>query len=137
MVHDHACCHVGPPLLVRCHHAEVELKSIRKRRDSLRAAGILGYNDSFLPIGDVVSDPPSDQRLCVEIVDWALKEALHLRRMQIDRDDMFHASDMEEISKHPRGDGAAMRLLFRLSAVWEVGQHGYAWVNWESARRLN
>lgn len=40
--------------------------------------------------------------------------------MKIDRDDMLYASHGEQVGEHPSRDRPAMRLLFRLTRVWEI-----------------
>ena len=71
-----------------------------------------------------MSDPSCDKWFGMEVVDGALEEALHLRSVQINRDDVLNTSNTEKIGKHSRSDGAAVRLLLGLATVGEVWQDG-------------
>ena len=124
-VENHAASHVAvASLLVGGDHAEVQLESVSKRRDALGTTGVLGDNDGLFPIGNVLPDPAGNERLGVEVVDRALEEALHLRSVQIDCDDVLNTSNAKKIGQHSRSDGAAMRLLLGLATVGEVRQDG-------------
>ena len=89
------------PTSVRCDNAEAELESVCERRNTLRAAWVLAYNHSLLPIRNIDSYPAGKERLGDKVVDRTLEEALHLRGMEVDGDHMVYAGDVEEIS----GDG--------------------------------
>jgi hypothetical protein len=69
-------------------------------------------------------DPTRDKRLGVEVIDWALEKALHLGCVQVHRDNVLNAGNMEEVGKHSSGDGAPVRLLLGLATVWEVREDG-------------
>lgn len=71
-----------------------------------------------------MSDPTSDDRFGMEIVDRTFEESLHLRSVKVNGDDMLDTSNVHEIGKHARRDSTSVRLLLRLSAVGEVWQNG-------------
>ena len=109
VVHDHACRHVvGTPLPVRGDHAEVQLEGVGKRSDPLGASSILGHDNGFFPVVDVVANPFGNQGLGVEIVDGALEESLHLRGVQVDSYYVFDPGHVEQSSQQPGSDGPAM-----------------------------
>ena len=103
-----------------CDDAEVQLQCIRHGSDPLAASSILADDYSFLPISNVIADPSSDEYFGAEIVNWTREEALHRIGMKIDCDDMGHASHVQKIGQHSRGDGSSVRLLLRLSGVREI-----------------
>lgn len=112
--------HVRGSLSVRRHHAEVELERISQRRHTFRATGVLGHDYSLLPLWHVATNPASDDRLGVQVVDRASKEALHLRCVQVDRDNVLDASDVKQVGQHAGGDSASVRLFLGLAAVGKV-----------------
>lgn len=57
----------------------------------------------------------------MEIIDGTLKESLHLRCVEVDRDDVLNAGDAHQICKETGGDGSSMRLLLGLAIIREIG----------------
>jgi hypothetical protein len=109
--HDHARCHVTHTLPVCSNNAEIELESIRKRCHPLGSSSILGDHDRFAPVRHVVADPLRKDRLCVQVVNGTLEEALHLRGMKVDSDNVLNASDTQQVGKHASSNRTSMRLL--------------------------
>lgn len=58
-----------------------------------------------------MSDPFCQQRLGDQVVHRAFEKALHLARMQVDRDYMVHTGNMHEVGQHPCSDGTSVALL--------------------------
>ena len=108
-IQDHATGHVASPAsLVRRYDAEVELQRIRKGCNSFGASSIFRHAHRSVPVGYIMSDPSRNQRLRMEIVDWASEEALHLRGMQVNRNDMFNSGNVEKVRKHTCSDRTTM-----------------------------
>ena len=79
---------------VGSNHAKIELQGISQRCDTLCTTGILRDTNCLSPVVNVVSDPSSNQWFSMEVVNWASEEALHLRSMQIDGNNVVDASDV-------------------------------------------
>jgi hypothetical protein len=108
----------SPP--VCCHDAEAELQRICQRRDSLCSARVFANHHGFPPVGHIHADPTSKEWFGDEVVDRALKEALHLGSVQVEGNDVVNAGDVKEVRNHARSNGPAMLLLLRLARVGEV-----------------
>lgn len=56
----------------------------------------------------------------MEIIDGALEESLHLRCVEVDRNDVLNAGDAHQVRKEAGGDGSAMGLLLGLAVVGKI-----------------
>lgn len=115
---------VCPPP-IRRYHSKVQLQRIRQGRNALGSTRILRDTHGLLPVLHIVTDPAGDERLCVEVIDWAFEEALHLGGVEVDGDDVVYARDVEEVGEHAGCDSATVGLLFRLAGVGEVWEDSY------------
>ena len=134
VMEHHAPCDAGADastLSIRCDHAKIELQRISQGRNSLRAARILGNDDGISPSLNVASDPFGNDGFGVEVIYRASEEALHLRCVQIDGNDVLNAGHTEKVGEHTGGDGTSMSLLLGLSAVREVWQDSWVRVSGE------
>ena len=68
-------------------------------------------------VGETVTDIVDQHRHGDEMIDRAVKEALRLRRMQIDAHDAVGACGLEQVKHQTAGDGLAAAVLLILAGI--------------------
>ena len=82
----HAADDVGPRALL-VDQGEGHVEAVGHGRGALGAPGVRGDDDEVVDV-EVLADPLEDGRLGVQVVDGHAEEALDLRGVEIDGDDM-------------------------------------------------